>query len=55
LKGKLPSNHSFQNGERLILFEIDLFSQDEETHASLERKPTGVEAGASSTLFPCEN
>jgi hypothetical protein len=32
-----------------------LFSFSEETHVSLEGKPSVLEAEASSTLFPCEN
>jgi hypothetical protein len=35
-----------------ILFQIDLFSWIEETHVSLERKPSKLEGGASSTLLP---
>jgi hypothetical protein len=34
---------------------IDLFSLVEETHVYLQRTPSVLEAGASSTLFPCEN
>jgi hypothetical protein len=49
------ANHSFQGGERLIFFQIGLFSKVEETHVSLERKPTVLEARASTTLFPCKN
>jgi hypothetical protein len=55
LKGILPANHSFQGGERLISLQIGLFSKFEEIHVSLERKPSVFEAGAYSTLFPCEN
>jgi hypothetical protein len=51
----LPANHSFQGGERLILFQIGLFSNVEESHVSLQRKPTMLEAAASGTLLPCEN
>jgi hypothetical protein len=36
LKGILPVNHVFQGEERLILFQIGLFSCAEETHVSLE-------------------
>jgi hypothetical protein len=36
LKGILPTSHSFQGGERLILFQIGLFGSIEETNASLE-------------------
>jgi hypothetical protein len=50
-----PSIHSFQDGERLVLFHIGLFSLVEETHAYLQRKPSVAESGAYSALFPCEN
>jgi hypothetical protein len=55
LKGILPANHSFQGGDRLCLLPLGLFSSVEETHVSLQRKPTVLEAAASSTFFPCEN
>jgi hypothetical protein len=56
LKGILPANQNFQGGERLIYFQIDLFSQVEETHKYLQKKKKSVlEAAASSTLFPMEN
>jgi hypothetical protein len=55
LKGILPGNHSFQGGERLILFQIGLFSKIEETHISLKIKTSVLEAGASCTQFPCKN
>jgi hypothetical protein len=55
LKGILPENQSFQGGERLISFQIGLFSKVKETHLSLERQPSVLEGGASSTLLPCEN
>jgi hypothetical protein len=51
----LPANHNFQGGERLILVKIGVFSKVEETQVSLQRKQSVLEAGASSTLFPCEN
>jgi hypothetical protein len=51
LKGKLPSNHSFQGGERSILFKIGL-SIELMKYEPLKRKPFELEAGASSTLFP---
>jgi hypothetical protein len=38
-----------------MLPQIGLFSSVEETHVSLERKPSGLEAGASSPLFHCES
>jgi hypothetical protein len=50
----LPDNHSFQRGYQLILFQIGLFSQAEK-HMYLSNKTTVLEAGTSSTLFPCEN
>jgi hypothetical protein len=55
LKGILPENHSFQVGEMLILFQVDLSSWVEETHVSLKRKPPVLEAEACSTLLPSEN
>jgi hypothetical protein len=44
--------HSFQGGERVILFKIGLSSKVEETHVFLKRQPHVLEAGESSTLFP---
>jgi hypothetical protein len=55
LKGILPANHSVQGGERLILFQIGLFKEVEETNESFVKRQSVLEAGASSTLFPCEN
>jgi hypothetical protein len=55
LKGILSANHSFEWGDRLILFPIGLFSEVKEIHASLPRKPSMLEAAAASTLFLCEN
>jgi hypothetical protein len=52
LKGILPANHSFQGGDRLCLLPLGLFSSVEETHVSLQRKPTMLETAASSTFFP---
>jgi hypothetical protein len=43
---------SFQDLEKLILFQIGLFSSGEETHLSHERKSFVLEAGASCTFFP---
>jgi hypothetical protein len=54
-KGIPPAMSVFQDGDRLSLFQIGLFSCDEKTHVSFESKPFGPEAGTSSTLFPCEN
>jgi hypothetical protein len=51
----LPENLTFQGGERLILFQNDLFSWVEVTHVSHKRKESMLEAEACSTLFPCEN
>jgi hypothetical protein len=51
LRGILTAKHSFQGGESLFLLQIDLFSYVEGTHVSLERKPSVLEAGASSTFF----
>jgi hypothetical protein len=39
----------------LILFQISLLSWIEKIHLSLERKPSTLEGGASSTLFNFEN
>jgi hypothetical protein len=47
--------HNFLNVDRLILFQIGQPSYVEETHVFLERKPSMVEAGATSTLFSREN
>jgi hypothetical protein len=44
LKGILPVNHSVQNEERLILFQIGLFIWVEETHGSLQTKSSMLEA-----------
>jgi hypothetical protein len=51
----LPATKSFQGGEKLILFQIGLFSWVEETHLGLQRKPSMLEAAGPSTLFPCEH
>jgi hypothetical protein len=50
-----PSSYNIRFGERLIFFQIGLFSSVQETHISLRRKTSMVEVGASSTLFLCEN
>jgi hypothetical protein len=42
LKGILPANHSFQGGEKLILFQIGLFNKIEETNEFFENKPISV-------------
>jgi hypothetical protein len=55
VKGILPENHTFEAGERLILFQIGIFSSIEETHVSLQGKPSVLEAGTYISLFPCEN
>jgi hypothetical protein len=54
VKGILLASPSYQCGERLILFQIGLFSQVEETHVPLERNQFVLEVIESSTLFPCE-
>jgi hypothetical protein len=54
LTGILPANHSFSDAEMLSFLQR-LFSFDEETHVSLNRKPDVLEAEASSKLFLCEN
>jgi hypothetical protein len=53
-KGMLPANQSFQGAERPILFQIDLFTCLRIT-CIYWRKPSVLEAGPSSTLFPCES
>jgi hypothetical protein len=55
LKGILPASKVSQGGDKLTLFHIGLLSRVDETHASFERRPFALEAGACSTLFPCEN
>jgi hypothetical protein len=45
----------FQDAYRIILLQLCVLSEVEETHVSLERKPSALEAGRSGTLFPCEN
>jgi hypothetical protein len=55
LKGIIAANHSFEGGERLILFLIGLSNLVDETYVSLERKPSVLKAGASSALFPHKN
>jgi hypothetical protein len=51
----MPVNEGFQGGNVMNLFQIILFSSAEEKNLSLKRKPSKLEAGASSTLFPCKN
>jgi hypothetical protein len=48
----LPAYNNLDGGQRLILFQIGLFSTVEETHVYFQGM---LEAGASSALFPCEN
>jgi hypothetical protein len=43
LKEILPVDKNFQGGEVLLLLNIGLFSEIEETHVSLERKPSVLE------------
>jgi hypothetical protein len=49
------ANHSFQGGQRLILYQIGLFSWVKETQVSVQRHPSVLDAGRSRALFPCEN
>jgi hypothetical protein len=49
------SHWSFQGGRMLMLLQTGLFRWVEETYIYLERKPSMLEAGASSTFFPSEN
>jgi hypothetical protein len=51
----LPATYVFQGGGWLCFLQMGLFSFDEETHVSLQRKPCVLESGSSCTLFPCEN
>jgi hypothetical protein len=53
-KGILPESLSFQGGERLILLQISLLSQAEETQVSLQKQPSVLEAGGSRALFASE-
>jgi hypothetical protein len=55
LKGIFPENHSFQGGERLILFLIGPLIWGDETHVSLQRQSSVLEALASRTLLSGEN
>jgi predicted membrane-bound dolichyl-phosphate-mannose-protein mannosyltransferase len=55
VKGMLPAYQGFQAVELLILFQIGIFSWIEETHVSLEWKPSMLDSRASSTLLPYEN
>jgi hypothetical protein len=54
LKGKLPANQNFLSGERLIFVQTGLFSYGKETHETLKRKLSVLEAVAPSMLFPSE-
>jgi hypothetical protein len=45
----------FKREKSNILFQVGLFSLVEETYVFLERKPSMLEGGTSSTLFPCDN
>jgi hypothetical protein len=40
MKGILPATRSFQGYDRLCLLLLGIFSSVEETHVSLQRKPT---------------
>jgi hypothetical protein len=51
LKVKVPASYFFHCGGKLRLLLIGLFSRLEETHVSLQRKPSMLEAAAASTLF----
>ena len=52
---KTPANHTFQDGQSLILWQIDLFPEGDVTHVPLEGNPSVLEAEASNILFVCEN
>jgi hypothetical protein len=45
LTGILPANPSLEGRNRLIFFQIDLFILNEETHLSLQRNQSALEAG----------
>jgi hypothetical protein len=55
LKWTLPANHSFQCGDRLYRLQVGVVRWAEETHVSLQRKPSMLKRAESSTLFPSEN
>jgi hypothetical protein len=55
LKGILPENHGFQGGDWLCFLQTGLFSCGEETHVSLQRNPSMLEAATSSIVFPYES
>jgi predicted hydrocarbon binding protein len=48
-------NSCVSGGDRLCWLQTGIFRGIEETHVSLQRKPSVVEAAACSTLTPCEN
>jgi hypothetical protein len=52
LKGILPANLSFQGGDKLILFQIGLFSYVEETNLSVQRILSLLETGQLAHYFP---
>jgi hypothetical protein len=54
-EGHNSGKSEFSRWRRLNLYQIDLFSLDDETHVSLKRKPSVLVAAASITLFPCDN
>jgi hypothetical protein len=53
--GILPANYISQGESWLCLHQVDLYTLAEETNVSLQRKPSVLEAEASSTWFLCEN
>jgi hypothetical protein len=52
LKRILPDTWLFQVENKLSLFQISLYSRVQETHKSLERNPSVLEAVAASIFFP---
>jgi hypothetical protein len=54
-KGVLLGNPSFHGRERLILFQISLFSRVGETNVALKRQTSVLESLASRILLPYEN
>jgi hypothetical protein len=45
----------FSRCSKAHFFQRGVFRKVEETHISFEGKPSFLDAGVTSTLFPCEN
>jgi hypothetical protein len=54
LKGILTSNLNLEGEEMLIVFQIGLFRQVEETHVGLRKQKSVFDFAESHTLFLCE-